>query len=149
MIRDYLIVQGTVGSAESLDRECYEWAVARKNAISGASSMLPDEDVFAPAVSKKLVWPVARLYSETYLRQEDKDRISLLVDEILEAYHGVINNAAFLSDETKAKAIEKLEAMRKAVLYPDDWSAYNYDRFVLIKANLNADYDKKAWFDKL
>ena len=31
----------------------------------------------------------------------------------------------------------------------DGRSAYNYDRFVLIKANLNADYDKKAWFDKL
>ena len=127
MIRDYLIVQGTVSSAGSLDRECYEWSVARDNAVSGASGMLPDEDVFAASVSTKLAWPVARLYSETYLRQEDKDRISALVDEILEAYHGVINNAGFLSDATRAKAIEKLEAMNKAVLFPDDWSKYACD----------------------
>ena len=127
MIRDYMIVGGALGSARTLDRECYEWSVARDNAVYGSSGMLPDEDAFAPNVAGKLVWPVARLYSETYLRQEDKDRISSLVDEIIEAYHGVINNADFLSDETKAKAIEKLEAMGKEVLYPDDWSKYACD----------------------
>ena len=127
MIRDYMIVGGALGSARTLDRECYEWSVARDNAVYGSSGMLPDEDAFAPDVAGKLVWPVARLYSETYLRQEDKDRISSLVDEIFEAYHGVINNADFLSDETKAKAIEKLEAMGKEVLYPDDWSKYACD----------------------
>ena len=127
MIRDYLIVQGAVSSASSLDRECYEWSVARKNAITGASGILPDEDVFAPAVAGMLEWPVARLYSETYLRQEDKDRISALVDEILDAYHGVISNADFLSDATKGNALEKLDAMDKQVLYPDDWSKYACD----------------------
>ena len=124
LIRDYMIVHGAVGFAGHLDRECYEWMVEYGNALSGASGILPDADAFAPAVAEILDWPVARLYSETYLKQADKDRITALVDKIIEAYHGIIQEAKFLSDETKAKAIEKLESIDKCILFPDSWEKY-------------------------
>ena len=124
LIRDYLIVHSVAGSAQNLDRECYEWHYAYKNAVTGASGMLPDEEVFSSLVANILAWPVARLYSETYLKQEDKVRIAGLVDEIVEVYHDVISRADFLSGATKAKAIEKLDAIDKRVLYPDSWERY-------------------------
>ena len=124
LIQDYMIVHGAVGAAGYLDRECYEWQVEYGNALTGSSGILPDEDVFAPDVAEKLEWPVARLYSETYLKQADKDRISALVDKIIGAYHGIIEEAGFLSDATKAKAIEKLEAIDKNILFPDSWEKY-------------------------
>ena len=125
LIKDYLLVHGVVGAADSLDRECYEWNYACNNAISGATGMLDDETVFSSSVAGTLAWPVARLYTETYLKQEDKDRISGMIDEILDAYHGIINEADFLSDETRAKAIEKLDVIDKRVLYPDSWEKYD------------------------
>ena len=128
LIRDMLIVCGTIGHAGSLDRECYEWSVACDNAISGATGILDDETVFSNAVSEMLSWPVAQLYTETYLHQEDKDRISAMVDEILDAYHGILGGADFLSDETRAKAIEKLEAIDKRILYPDSWEKYSCEK---------------------
>lgn len=85
---------------------------------------MPDADVFAPVVAKALEWPVARLYSDTYLKQADKDRICALVDKIIETYHGIIEEASFLSDATKAKAIEKLETIDKNILFPDSWEKY-------------------------
>ena len=125
LMKDYMIVHGVIGSAGSLDRECYEWRYAAVNAISGANGMLDDETVFSSSVSGTLEWPVAQLYTQTYLKQEDKDRISVIVDEIIDAYHGIIEEADFLSDETRAKAIEKLDAMGKNILYPDSWEKYN------------------------
>ena len=124
LARDYLIVHGVLSAANSLDRECYEWSCEANNAISGAAGMLDDETAFASRVSALLPWPVARLYTQTYLKQEDKDRITAVVDEIVEAYHGILNEADFLSEETRKKAIEKLEAIGKGVLYPDDWEKY-------------------------
>ncbi len=125
LIRDMLIVRGAVQKAGSLDRECYEWSVECNNAISGATGILDDETVFSGAVAKTLSWPVSQLYTETYLNQEDKDRISAMVDEILNAYHGILAEADFLSDETRAMAIEKLEAIDKRILYPDSWEKYS------------------------
>ena len=125
LIRDMFIVRGVINCAAALDRECYEWSVECNNAISGSTGILDDETAFSGRVARTLVWPVARLYTETYLKQEDKDRISAMVDEILDAYHGILESADFLSDETRAKAVEKLEAIEKFILYPDDWSKYS------------------------
>ena len=124
LIRDYLIVNSVVKAAVNLDRECYEWDNECNNAVTGASGILPDEDAFADSVAETLKWPVGRLYAETYLKQEDKDRIRGLVERMIETYRGVINEAGFLSDETKAKALEKLDVMGVEVLYPDSWEKY-------------------------
>ena len=127
IIKDYLIVIGTLGAAGSLDRECYEWSNACSNAISGASGILDDETAFSSAVSAALVWPVAQLYTQTYLKQEDKDRIMDMMKEILDTYHGIIEEADFLSDATREKALEKLDAIEPRSLYPDSWDKYDCD----------------------
>ena len=125
LIRDYMIVHGVLKMAGNLDRECYEWANDCSNAISGATGILPDETAFSSAVSGTLQWPVARLYTETYLKAEDKERIAGMVDQILEAYQGILKEADFLSEATREKALEKLAAIDARVLYPDSWEKYD------------------------
>ena len=124
LIKDYLIVHGVTDNADSLDRECYEWKNEYDNAVKGIVGERSDELVISKIITEKLKWPVARLYCEKYLSEDDKDRISGLIDEIIAEYHGIIKEADFLKDETKAAAIEKLEAMDKHVLWPDNWSKY-------------------------
>jgi len=128
LIRDMLIVKGAISYSGSLDRECYEWSVECDNAIHGSTGILDDEIVFSDAVSGILSWPVAQLYADTYLKQEDKERISDMVDEILDSYHGILEEADFLSGETRAKAVEKLEAIDKRILYPDSWEKYSCEK---------------------
>ena len=125
VIRDFMIVHDVVNSAELLDRECYEWYNDYENEVSGSSGILDDATAFSSEVSGELEWPVAQLYTETYLRAEDKERITGMVNEILEAYHGILEEADFLSDETREKALEKLDAITVNVLYPDDWEKYS------------------------
>jgi len=124
LIRDYIIVHGILANASSLDRECFDWMKERSNTINGVVGQSPDELFISESVADELKWPVARLYCETYLSRNDKDRISDLIDEIISEYHGIIEEADFLTEETKAAAIEKLEAISKNVLWPDDWSKY-------------------------
>lgn len=125
LIRDFLIVHSVVDDAQYLDRECYEWSVEAGNAINGSSGMLDDATAFSQEVASLLEWPVARLYTEAYLKQEDKGRITEVVNEIKDAYHGILMEADFLSEETRAKAIEKLDSMGVCVLYPDNWEPYS------------------------
>jgi len=127
LMKDTLIVYGAISLAELLDEDCYRWSQDCGNTLMGIEVSIDDETAFAQSIAGQLKWPVARLYTETFLKPDDKARISALVDELVEAYHGIINEADFLSDTTRAKAIEKLEAIDRRVLYPDDWSAYAWD----------------------
>ena len=126
-IKDYLIVHGAVAMAAYMDRECYEWEYEARNTINGAAGMLDDATVFANKTAEILPWPVSRLYTETYLKEDDKVRISAMVDEAINAYHGILEETDFLSDTTRKNAIDKLDAMGKNILYPDSWEKYSYD----------------------
>ena len=124
-MRDLIIVKGVIIKAANLDRECYDWDNDCSNEIEGIEESPKDDEYCAQYVSGALHWPVARLYTETYLKEEDKERITELVEEIKEAYHGILEDADFLSDETRKNAIEKLDAIDARVLYPDSWEKYN------------------------
>jgi putative endopeptidase len=53
-----------------------------------------------------------------------KKRYSLLVEAIEGAYRERISRLDWMSDTTKAKALEKLSAINRKVGYPDRWSDY-------------------------
>ena len=127
LIRDTLIVRCLALEAWMMDRECYDWDMECRASIEGTTGTLEDEVVFSSRVTKLLQWPVAQMYTETYLKEEDKKRISDMVDEILDTYHDIISEADFLSDDTREKAIKKLEAIDKKILYPDSWDIYSME----------------------
>ena len=126
LMKDLMIVKGVISASSDLDRECFEWSEECANEIEGIDAEPDDSATAAIAVSGMLKWPMAQLYTETYLHEEDKERITELVNEIKEEYHGILNDADFLSDETREKAIEKLDAIEPRVLYPDSWEKYEY-----------------------
>ena len=125
LIKDFLIVRGSIDSVDMLDRECHDWGVEMNNAITGASGTLDDVTACSNLTSSTLAWPTVKFYASVYLSEEDKERIADMIGEVKAAYYGIIEEADFLSDETRAKAIEKLDAMRYYSLYPDDWGKYS------------------------
>lgn len=127
LMKDYIIVHGVVHKANLLDRECYELDVECNNTMAGITGMPDDATAFSGTIAGRLKWAVAQLYAERYIKPEDKERIAKLVDEIIESYEGILEEADWISEETREHAIEKLRAIDKRVLYPDDWSSYSYD----------------------
>jgi putative endopeptidase len=63
-------------------------------------------------------------YVDRTFSPEAKAEIEALVDHLIEAFRLRIENNEWMSEETKAKAIEKLDLMTVLVGYPDQWTSY-------------------------
>jgi putative endopeptidase len=67
---------------------------------------------------------IGRLYVDEYFPPEAKEQITTLVDAEIAAFRLRIEANTWMSEETKAKALEKLDAMEVKVGYPDRWLSY-------------------------
>jgi putative endopeptidase len=68
---------------------------------------------------------VGKVYVEKYFPAEAKARMEKLVANLIEAYRISINELAWMSPDTKVKALEKLGKFRPKIGYPDKWRDYS------------------------
>ena len=67
---------------------------------------------------------VGQMYVKKYFPEENKARMLALVKNLQKALGIRIENLGWMSDETKAKALEKLNAITIKIGYPDTWRDY-------------------------
>lgn len=68
---------------------------------------------------------VGKLYVERHFPPENKARMQKLVDNLLLAFGQSIDDLAWMTDTTKAKAREKLSKINTKIGYPDEWRDYD------------------------
>ncbi|HEX4295534.1 MAG TPA: M13 family metallopeptidase [Rhizomicrobium sp.] len=68
---------------------------------------------------------VGKLYAAKYFPPSSKARIQTMVKDLLVAYHARIDRLAWMSPQTKAKALAKLDTLYVGVGYPDSWRDYS------------------------
>lgn len=68
---------------------------------------------------------VGQMYVKRYFPKANKDRMLKLVHNLQAAFRQRIEALTWMSDETKAKAIDKLESMTIKIGYPDKWRDYS------------------------
>jgi putative endopeptidase len=68
---------------------------------------------------------IGQLYVEKYFPAESKQRMIVLVENLRKSFAQRISQLDWMSDETKAKAKEKLDAITVKVGYPDKWKDYS------------------------
>ena len=68
---------------------------------------------------------LGQLYVEKYVSPAFKKRYQDLTNNMLEAYREHIQQLTWMTDSTKQKAIEKLNAITTKVAYPDKWRDYS------------------------
>ncbi len=93
--------------------------------ISGAKEQSPRWKKAIAAVNNSLGEAVGHLYVEKYFPAEAKARMEALVQNLLTAYGERIDKLEWMSDETKAKAHEKLATFYVKVGYPNSWQDYS------------------------
>ncbi|MBQ6983318.1 MAG: M13 family metallopeptidase [Paludibacteraceae bacterium] len=107
---------------------------------------------------------VGQMYVKKYFPEENKARMLALVKNLQKALGIRIENLEWMSDETKAKALEKLAAFTVKIGYPDEWRDYskldinpedtyyaNLQRAAKFELDYNLSYlgkpvDKKKWY---
>lgn len=92
--------------------------------LSGSKVLQPRWKRSVNAVDGSLSEAVGQMYVEKYFPAEAKERMLKLVKNLQITLGDRINNLAWMSNETKAKAQEKLNAFTVKIGYPDKWKDY-------------------------
>ena len=68
---------------------------------------------------------VGKLYVERHFPPAAKTEMDLLIENLIEAYRQSISNLEWMSDETKTRALEKLDKFTPKIGYPARWRDYS------------------------
>ena len=131
-------------------------------ALSGRQELQPRWKRVLNVTSDRLGEAIGQLYVEKYFPPQAKIRMVQLVENLRLAFADRIKNLDWMTDETKVKALAKLDAITVKVGYPDEWRDYStlkivsdsYYQNVLNSREFEFDYniskvgkpvDKKEW----
>lgn len=93
--------------------------------LSGVKEMKPRWKRAVSSVDGAMGEAVGQMYVEKYFPAAAKERMVKLVGNLQKALGERIEGLAWMSDETKAKALEKLSTIYVKVGYPDQWRDYS------------------------
>jgi putative endopeptidase len=68
---------------------------------------------------------VGKVYVKRHFPPEAKERMLTLVGNLVKAYEKSIKELTWMSDETKAEALDKLSKFTPKIGYPDEWRDYS------------------------
>lgn len=92
--------------------------------LSGATQMKPRWKRVIDYENQGIGELLGQSFVKEYFPPETKQRYVKLVDAILAAYKNHIQNVTWMSDSTKARAINKLASVTKKIGYPDKWKDF-------------------------
>jgi putative endopeptidase len=126
-VKDYLALQVMMGGSPYLSQEIRDIRFGFQQALYGLEEQRTVEEYTLTAVNSLMPDAMGQLYVAEYFPPEAKADIEQLVDNLLAAFRVRLESNTWMSAETKTKALEKLDAMRVKVGYPDTWQTYeNY-----------------------
>jgi putative endopeptidase len=92
--------------------------------LSGQREQTPRWERVSGLIDRQLGDLLGQLYVDKYFKPEAKARMMELVNNLQQTFAGRIQQLDWMSDETKSKALEKLNAFTKKIAYPDAWRDY-------------------------
>ena len=163
-IKDYLrwkVIHGSASLLSSeLDNENFSFY---GNYLYGQEVQQPRWRRILGATSDCLGEAVGQLYVEKHFPAEAKERMLNLVGNLRTALGERIKALDWMSDETKAKALHKLDCFNVKIGYPNKWKDYsalditadsyfqNFHKYIAFEndidmARLSKPVDKEEWF---
>lgn len=94
------------------------------NTLSGTPELKPRWKRVLNATNNSLSEAVGQIYVEKYFPPEAKERMLTLVENLRIALGERIQELDWMGEETKANGMEKLDAIRVKIGYPDNWTDY-------------------------
>ncbi len=123
-IKDYYLWKYVAQAASELSQDFTDASFEFSKVMSGVQEQRPLWKRALSATEGALGEAVGELYVEKYFPQSSKDYMVGLVENLRTALGKHIDNLDWMSDETKAKAREKLAAFTVKIGYPDKWKDY-------------------------
>ena len=108
-----------LNSARVLSEDLREISTEFRRALSGIAKPTEVTKYAYQLASSVFDQPIGLYYGLKYFGEEAKRDVIDMVKQIIEAYKERISNSEILCDQTKAKAILKLDTMKIKMGYPD------------------------------
>jgi len=108
----------------SSDIERANWEFYGKT-LNGSKKMRAADERAMGTVSGTVGEAIGKLYVEAKFPPEAKAKAEKMIANVIAAFQNRINNLDWMGDETKKKAIEKLDKFTVKIAYPDEWEDYS------------------------
>ena len=123
--KDYLLARLVKKSSGSLSDDFVDESYRFSKMLTGREEM--------PALWKRSVGLVngmlgdalGKIYVKNHFPPEYKNRMIILVDNLLESFRIGIEDLEWMSEETKKRALTKLKKLNVKIGYPDVWEEYD------------------------
>ena len=125
VIKEYLIVHYVMSMASYLDKKAYDLSVKTSNTIKGATGQVDEKEYAYGVVTSMLSVPMQKVYLSQNNADKKKKAITKLCEETVAEYRQMLSETTWISDQTKEKAIAKLDALKINAVYPDRWPDYS------------------------
>lgn len=123
--KTYLKANTLTNYAGYLSKPFVDASFEYTKALTGQAVQKPRAEEMTQAVDRSLGHALAQLYVKKYFPEEAKKRMRVLVDNLKKAFEARITRLDWMSDSTKTKAKEKLNAFTEKIGYPDKWRDYS------------------------
>ena len=155
LLKSYLKYRIILAAGGFLDDATYETAFNFFNReMSGQKAPKPRWKRAVGMLDNALGEEIGRLYVKKYFPAAAKKRMQELVENLRRAYALRIEKLDWMSDATRAQAIEKLNSFKAKIGYPDKWRDYSN---LAIDANESlfenmlrvAKFEDEFWLNKI
>ncbi len=92
--------------------------------LTGQKEQTPRWQRMAALIDNSLGEMLGQLYVEQYFKPEAKQRMIELVNNLSVSFEERIKRLDWMSEATKKRGLEKLNAFTKKIAYPDKWKEY-------------------------
>ncbi len=117
-IKNYLTLQMMLNAAPFLDQQMRDVYFGYEQALYGVLEQREVEQYVLTDVNSLMPEAMGQVYVSDYFSPEAKADIEALVENLIAAFRVRLENNTWMTEETKAAALEKLDAMRVKVGYP-------------------------------
>ena len=93
--------------------------------LRGVQEQKPREERAVSSINWTIGQALGKLYVDEKFPPEAKETAEKMIDNIISAFRMRIQNLSWMEDETKLKAVEKLEKISVKIGYPDKWKDYS------------------------
>ncbi|MCF0134498.1 MAG: M13 family metallopeptidase [Blautia sp.] len=125
LMKDHLIVGILANYGSYMDRDTMNAALDYRNTVSGSTGYPSDQELAGNAVTNALSFALDRAYVDFYNLTDTRERITALCETVRDEYREMLAQEEWLTETTRQKAIEKLDAMKLNAVYPDKWRDYS------------------------
>ncbi|NRA94402.1 MAG: M13 family metallopeptidase [Psychroserpens sp.] len=123
VLMDWSTIDNAAGYLTT-DIERANWEFYAKE-LGGAKKQRDPEERALGTVTGTVGEAIGQLYVDAKFPPEAKEKAEEMIQNVITAFQNRIQKLDWMTDETKAQAIEKLEKFTVKIAYPDEWEDYS------------------------